>query len=77
MKSYTVSTIANVTIMVDVMAEDEAEAAMIVEAMSYEELVKNCRIRIYSTEPIDPDEDVEPSVDRLIAEILYPEEESK
>lgn len=70
-QSYTVSVIANVTLMVDVVACDEVEASVIVEAMSYDELVRQCRIRIYSTEPVDPDEDVALSVDALIASILY------
>lgn len=54
---YTVSVIANVTIVTEVEAENAEQAKTIVDAMQYEELQKK-PFRIYSTEEVDINEDI-------------------
>jgi hypothetical protein len=62
MKKYTVSVIANVTIDLIVECEDDAKVKDIIESMSYEQLIDEGFIRIYSTEEI-LDDDIEPFIE--------------
>lgn len=58
MKNYDVSVIANVTITIPISALDMLDAARIVDGLSYDELLRRGRIRIYSCEAVDPFDDV-------------------
>lgn len=60
MKRYTVSVIANVTIDLIIDAKDESAAKAVADSMSYEDLVEEGIIRVYSTEEVDEDQDVKP-----------------
>ncbi len=60
MKRYTVSVIANVTIDLIIDAKDESAAKSVADSMSYEDLVEEGIIRVYSTEEVDEDQDVKP-----------------
>lgn len=59
MKRYTVSVIANVTIDLIIDAADENSARVIADGMTYDELVDEGIIRIYSSEAIE-DQDIKP-----------------
>lgn len=59
MKRYTVSVIANVTIDLIIDAADENSARAIADGMTYDELVDEGTIRIYSSEAIE-DQDIKP-----------------